>query len=208
MASNYMWYVLVAESFLECWKIKVVRASIVLFRICSFCFVMVPMRSWLYICFQWPILMYFFHISIISETWWHHCSFGWVLVSRTLNRNALYIIPFFVFSFPKLFPLCRIDELTCSDCILFHNMVRIFKTLTCLFIVACFQDQHMNHLRKDYTRHSKIINGSASQNCHVLTSPFVTMPVMYVAFVSSLITAVGINYRLVSGKCTRPSRKK
>lgn len=58
-----------------------------------------------------------------------------------------------------------------------------FVKLYYLFVVVCFQDQHMKHSLKSYIKLLKTINASANQSCPVLASPFAIMLVMYVKYI-------------------------
>lgn len=94
-----------------------------------------------------------FFVCWLPETWWDHCSSGWGLVC-VLAYDLNYMS--------------------------FVNLFDGYLSSLCSFYAACCQDQHMKLLLRSCTRHLKIISASASQNYHVLTSPFLIMLVMWV----------------------------
>jgi len=48
----------------------------------------------------------------------------------------------------------------------------------CTYFAVCFLDQQMKLLRKSFIRRSRTIKGSASPNCHAVTSQLAIMLAM------------------------------
>lgn len=70
-----------------------------------------------------------------------------------------------------------------------------------LFSIVCFQGQHMKHLPKNCTKHSKITSALPNQNCHGVTSQFVIMLVMWVWLLSYPNFMLFWSFRVRHNKC-------
>lgn len=106
-----------------------------------------------------------------SETWWHHCSTRWGLVTIRISNNYMISLPC---------PFRPNFEGSEQLIIWIMNLFSYLMFVTKLFelFVACSPNQHMKRFHRSFIKLLRIINVLASRSCHPLTSLYVIMPVM------------------------------